>query len=55
METFNEISQINVKVPTDIKLKFAQKCLTEGVKMSPKLLELIKTYLGDSECSTAVQ
>lgn len=55
METLNEISQINIKVPKSTKLKFAQKCLNDGVKMGPKILELIQNYLGDSECSIPVQ
>jgi hypothetical protein len=51
METLNEISQINIKAPKDLKLRFAHKCLSDGVKMGPKILELMEKYLGDSQCS----
>lgn len=49
METLNEVSQINIKAPKELKLRFAQKCLIDGVKMGPKILELIKNYLGDDD------
>jgi len=49
------ISQINVKMPKSIKMRFAQKCLTDGVKMGPKMLELLECYLGDVQCSTVDQ
>ena len=55
MENLNEISQINVKAPKDLKLRFAQKCLTDGVKMGPKILELIQKYLEVEDCSIPVQ
>ena len=55
MEILNEISQINVKVPKDVKLRFAQKCLTDGVKMGPKILELIRNYLGEEESCQSIK